>query len=813
MENKVKRILGKIKEIFRHIWAWFWQTCDTCKYRSCDESCSECTSCRGGTPAWEYGLNVTSAAKTENASSASNVAAAAEVQASTTGSAETEKIEETENSQSENLPAETAESVGEANSSALQEDEISAKTAEIPPEIPIEAKNTENTEQIDGQAAVSADEWYTVTLSETDGDANKSALQEALDNHKKVVIATGVYPLTPSVTVRSGILDLGNSVITSTARKFDGGLICLEGEGPTVQNGELAGNFHEQSPSVSSDLFWEKESLVAPVTGSYTDAVVDNVRLHNCWGYAISERGNLNWSSITRIGIPDEHKNYVYKTDASRWGSTVTETSDGYECTSVDIPIDNFAGTPRCKYVYAHGGLGYYRVISDEKVKYTFKLSDGTEDISYDWQGMPVSIPSDAVSVSVTLRWKKGNTNWKSYPTYTCADGIDIRQYKGFTLRFSDYAGGLTVRNCKTYYNSSLGMTGGSVGTTLAIGCESWGNGHPEEGVSDSQTTVGFIDIEDVVTPYIELRNCTSKDELHFAMLGALHTTVDRCTADGDTLIYRGIDATVSDTDSPIGTFSLDVETPVSVKNCIIRGSVCNRLPASVYTDGCTFYNVPVRPSEYDVNGTYIYTKSTQGVMPNGTRVTGAGDITGVCDANIEIQYNTGNMWSAPSVFGVFAPEPGSDVRIACNAAGASDMLTYGLQADDNCYGVTLDDTLLPCGNIISGCTFTPGKYVHRANPKYMHGTFENCTFNLDGGAFFTTAAHMYDKKVVFRNCVIHNSKNFLFNAYGSVGIGRGNEFVFEQCMIDDVNKIAATRENTSGVATAGVPTITIIDR
>ena len=658
---------------------------------------------------------------------------------------------------------------------------------------------------------IAIDDYYLVTLSETDGDANKTTLQEALNNHEKVRIKTGTYPLTPSVVVNSGILDLGNSIITSTASKFSGGLICLAGDNPTVQNGELAGNFHEKSPGIGSEDFFENESLVSPVTAAYTNALVENVKMHNCWGYAVSERGAIDQKKLARIGIPDETNNYVYPTNSTYYGSTVTKGEDNWwTCTSVELPLSKFAGTPPLKYVFAQNGLGYYRIISDTQASYTFTLEDGSKQVFEDWQGMPIEIPTGAVSLSIAVRWKPDNTNWHSSTTVE-DDGTVKRHYKGYTVRFSDYAGGLTVRNCKTYYNSSLGMTGGLTGVTLAENCESWGQGHPEEGVSDSQTTIGFIDVEDVVTSLVILRNCTSRDELNFAMLGACRTIIEGCTAEGKAVIYRGVTASITNTDAPIGTFSLDTTTPTEVTNCIIRSATSNKLSKVVKTTDCTFYNIPVRPAEHDTNGTYIYTKFVQVEMPDGTRVTGAGDIIGIRKKlKISAQMLPDSMWNAPTLFAKFAPQDGSDVQITCNNSGEIEAQTYGLKATGDCYGVTLDDTLFPSGHTIKNCVFTPGNYKHWAKPAEMYGTFENCTFNLDSRAFYIPSAHMYDKRVIFRNCIIHNTDNYLFGFRGNIGIGRGTELIFENCIIDNTDKIAATRANTPGIATAGVPTITI---
>lgn len=663
--------------------------------------------------------------------------------------------------------------------------------------------------------------WYVVSLSTTDGIANKETLQSALNSNKHVKIQTGSYPLSPQVEIKSATLDLGDSVITSTATKYSGGLFILSGESPTIQNGDISGNFHEKSPAPGDEDFWESESLVSPKVSIYQNAIIDNVRLHNCWGYAVCENGPSDsykfkdniWSKSTLIAAPIAIAEGTYETEVNRYGSTTTEDASGATCVSVDINIPNAIAAAKLngstavsgsipKYIYASNGLGYYRIISDTEILYKFTLLNGSISTAKAVQGICVSVPNGAITVSVTVFYKAGNEAWRPQKG---SDGNV--SYNGYMLYFTDYAGGLTLKNCKTYYNSSLGMVGAGIGVTLVENCESWGNGKPDENTPSNNTTTGFIDVEDTVSGVVILKNCTSTNEMHFAMLGAATCEITGCQCETDIIIYRGISAKITDTTSKsgIGLFSESVSTKTNIVNCSLVGNAnyAKNLPDNVITESCTFTNVPIRNSEVDSRGTYYYT--------NATRV---GNITGVSNVTVYSQYSPGNtIWGGLYGLDVLAPEKGSDVKLYSNEAIAVDNVTaYPIVADANCWIAFSDEAILANGYTIRGCTFTPGQYSHHIIPDSMYGSYENCTFNLDNNAFFRPARHVYNKKISFKNCIIHNSKNWLLGSYGVNGFGDGVEIVFENCSIDDKEKLVASRDNASGVGTAGVPTVTIVN-
>lgn len=656
--------------------------------------------------------------------------------------------------------------------------------------------------------SVPISEWYMLTLSSVDGDANKEALQDALKTHSKVKLVQGSYPLAPSVTIKSGcILDLGDSVITSTAYKNNGGLICMEGKNPVIQNGEIAGLFDTPIYGLSDPNFFENERLIMPLSWGYENAKIENLKLHNCWGYAICEGGERPTAYRT-VTIPDENINYTYSDDGTRLGSTVSQTAAGFECTSEELVIANIPDQfrkiePPYSYVCAHYA-GFFRIISEGKIKYAFTLNDNTEQTVEDWQGMPVEVPQNAVSVKVKLTWTSGYDKWKSY-----VDESGNRVYRSFTINFFNYAGGLNVKNCQTYYNASLGMTGGAVGVTTAENCQSWGNGKPYANpeVNNGNTTTGFIDIEDTPTPKIVLKDCISDDETNGAMLGAIRAEINNWV--GRTLLlYRGLEAKITNSDATIGiTTAIGkddyfVKMPVTITNSTLRGSTGVLLPNTLQTKNCTFYNISTRQANDD-GGIYIFTDTNATV----------GDLSGIKNLTVKSQYSDSSKSGLNNIT-AFSPSPNSSVTLLCNGSQSSGSASfYPIIATGDCNGITSDETVYPAGYTVKGSSFTPGLYVHPYKSNNMHGLFEHCNFNLANRAFYQPSLHVYGNKLTFKNCSIRNANHFLLGRYENegyvFGFGRNNVFLFINCEYERKDSLVAARDNAQ-VGTGGYPTIVL---
>lgn len=721
-----------------------------------------------------------------------------------------------------------------------------------------------------------------VTTSEI-GLQNANVLQEALNQGGTVTLYPGEYPLEPLIVtvgwnaekgeaIDNVTLNLNGSVLKSTKRKYSGGgLIMLRGNNPTLRGGDtvpvvtenenpaegennlivtgggLCGMFdtpddmsdgkrdfkidiegNQASDTGKEYKYWENEALVAPVPYGYTNATIENLDLHNCWGYAICERGT---SPSAIIGAVVNDEDMVSSTSSSNIGGEITQVDGGYQFVSDDFWFNSIHVNlqtnlkPPYTRMCVHNGFAYFRYVSDKPVEYTFKDYTGaTIEAISEAPGIPILIPEGASLVSIKVFWATGNDSWHHYLNQS---GEVVYNKVGLRL-LGDYEGGLTVRGCKTHHNASLGMVGAATGKTVAENCESWKQGMPydiatEADMADrAQTTVvgtvgntvGFIDIEDVPSPSVELNNCHSHDDVHFALLGAYKAKVTNCTGK-EVLIYGGWNAEIDSSDCDAGASTESVRTPVSITNCSKIGtSSTTDFPANVVGTGCTIYNkaVDALPGFATGNNTFIYDKSNAPM----------GSISGVVKMTIR-QTN-----SAACFFGcsVFAPAEGSTVKLEINATPEG-LFAFcpGIKgADTGTYYVDeCDDSFYPNGNTVYGATITPGSVFHNDDVANVAGTFDNCTIDTSNRSLFYPTGHAYGVIVVFKNCTIHNSENCIFGVYddgttyGRYGWGGKEDntttpqcvFTFEDCDFDNDNyqsMIYATTSENGAVRTPGAP-------
>lgn len=673
------------------------------------------------------------------------------------------------------------------------------------------------------------------------GLQNANVLQEALSQGGTVTLYPGEYPLEPLiVTVDSCTLDMNGSTLTSTVEKYSGGgLINLRGNNPVIKNGVLAGLYDEhnvdESQAAETGVIWEQESLVSLTPSGYSNAVVENMKLHNCWGYAICERGTPYRASWT-AKIDDD--NMDCDTTNNAVGGTITETDDGgYEYVTRDFSLTDIPSAfrknlqPPYKRICAQFA-GYFRIISDKKIEYTFKDADGAVigDSIPEVPGMPIEIPEGATTASVKAFWDAGNEKWKHYTD----DGKTVYRHIGLWF-MDDFVGNLTVKGCHTYNNYSLGMVGGGTGKTTAQNCISWGNGRIYDGETyKDRGTAGFIDIEDTPSPYVELDHCYSHDENHFALLGAYNAKVTNCSGK-DVIIYGGFGADIStDADATVtsetgeaveagvypgaggcGTSAASVKTPVTVTNCKMGNFTSGvHAPENVVGTDCTVCNKAVDSLPGFVTGdnTFIYDQSN---VPMGS-------ISGVVKMTIR-QTN-----SAKCFYGcnVFAPGEGSTVKLEINATPeGSFYVEPGIRgAETGTYYVDeCDDSFYPNGNIVYGAKITPGSVFHNGAAAKVAGTFDHCTIDTSNRSLFYPELHAYGVIVVFNKCIIHNSENCIFGVYdngttngryGWGGVANSETtprcvFTFENCDFDNDNyqsMIYATTSENGKVTTSGTP-------
>lgn len=660
---------------------------------------------------------------------------------------------------------------------------------------------------------VEKDPFQYVELSATDGNANKVTLQSALNTGSAIKVLTpGTYPLTPPVLIKSQTLDLNGSTIKLNGRKYSGALFFLSGERPSIQNGTIQGSFDEPAVPLSDPNFFEGESLIGLYSYAYSNAKISNLKLHHSWGYAVCERTNDEAAAL--LGLPDGQiaamaRCYVYlnRTTAGNeskpgyLGGQMSTTATGdyvYKTAKMDLTPALSSMAPKLRgpqthyqYISASNGLGYFRIISDRRIEYEFTVPGEPEPVCRTaLQGEAVRIPDGAIDVSVTTYCKASNaSDWK------IGEGADVRDV-GYVIYLSNHVGGVDVQNCEMSFNSSLGMCGTSLGPTYVKNCTSIGNGRLNRNSKPSHTTVGFIDIEDNPTCFVSLENITSDLETNGAMLGAVTASVKNWRG-GTVIIYRGLSALVENSDAYIGLFSNDTPTELIIRNSTIRGATVNKLPDSVQTEHCTFYNCPIRTVN-DSDGKYIY---------SNTYTSAGSALTGL----VNIYLKTPGGWNGSGL----STLEGSHAQLFINGSEDTPLGKWKpMIVTGDCFGLQVDDTIYPNGFTIHGAKIAPGQYRHPAKVDAMFGVFEGCDFDLSKREFCTVGKHMYDKPLEFNSCTIHNANNPLFGRNGTAafGVGRGTVIVFKNCTIDKKDNICVTRANTPGIATAGVPTIEFID-
>lgn len=699
------------------------------------------------------------------------------------------------------------------DSSSTSPDSNSSTETDSEPEAPAPTPETEAQPAPAPAPDAPKDSLQYVELSATDGDANKMTLQTALKTGSDVKILTpGTYPLTPPVLINAQTLDLNGSTIKLNGRRYDGALFCLSGTNPSVQNGTIQGSFDRSAVPLNDPSFFEGESLIGLYPHAYSNAKISHLKLHHCWGYAVCERTNVESAHL--LGLPDGQisamaRCYVYlnRTTAGNeskpgcLGGQMSTTATGdyvYKTAKMDLTPALSSMTSKLRgpqtnyqYISASNGLGYFRIISDRRIEYEFTVPGESEPVCRTaLQGEAIRIPDGATDVSVTTYCKASNTSdWK------IGEGADARDV-GYVIYLSNYVGGLDVQNCEMSFNSSLGMCGTSLGPTYVKNCTSIGNGRLNRDSKPSHTTVGFIDIEDNPTCFVSLENITSDLETNGAMLGAVTASVKNWRG-GTVIIYRGLSALVENADAYIGLFSNDTPTKLIIRNSIIRGMTVNKLPNSVQTEHCTFYNCPVRTVN-DSDGKYVYSNTYTNV---GSALTGL----------VNIYLKTPGGWNGVGL----STLEGSHIQLFINGSEDTPLGKWKpMIVTGDCFGLQVDDTIYPNGFIIHDAKIAPGQYRHPAKADAMFGVFEGCDFDLSKREFCTVGKHMYDKSLEFNSCTIHNANNPLFGRNGTAafGVGKGTVIVFKNCTIDKKDNICVTRANTPGIATSGVPTIEFIN-
>lgn len=308
-----------------------------------------------------------------------------------------------------------------------------------------------------------------VTLSETDGELNRDRLNELLLT-ADVVLTPGEYPLAPGVRVHGHTLNLGGAHLISTERIFNGGFFTLTGVRPCLCNGRISGRY-DAAPGEDGYIALEDpqtgsllESAVKLPVGGFTEALIDGVTFDHVSGYVICP-------STAACSV--------------RHFSPAEAPADGW-C--------RFDLTPGYPYVTARHAVGYNYEISTAPVSYRFFAANG------DQIGEASGIPGEAIRV----------------PDGALAvDVLTSGAYVRYGLFEYLHDNSLTIRGCTFRCNQRLAICN-LPGVSVVEDCASVSNGYPREdhdGIRWDSSTSGFIDIEDIQTPRLTVRDCASYAE------------------------------------------------------------------------------------------------------------------------------------------------------------------------------------------------------------------------------------------------------------------------------------------------------------
>ena len=308
-----------------------------------------------------------------------------------------------------------------------------------------------------------------VELSTTDGAANTAKINALLEEGD-VVLAAGDYPVAPGILVNGRTLDLNGAHLTSTELRFTGALIGLQGNSPCVKNGWLSGLYYA-APGEEGYVRVEGESAIRFRQGGISNAVISGLKINNFCGFSVVN------------GQSDQLTEVSYK-------KTTTQNK-----TLVDGEFIVPSLSDEYPYITARHAIGYNYYISDEPVRYKFFDKNG--ELLATKHGIPgesILKPTGAVSVSVYVTIEK----FVDYGVFEYKRDNSIR-----------------IENCEFYCNQRLAIAN-LPGFSEVINCQSRSNGYPREdhtGISWDSDTSGFIDIEDIQTPYLLVEGCSSNNE------------------------------------------------------------------------------------------------------------------------------------------------------------------------------------------------------------------------------------------------------------------------------------------------------------
>lgn len=563
-----------------------------------------------------------------------------------------------------------------------------------------------------------------VLLSETEGSANKSLLN-ALLAEGNVKLRKGNYIVSTGVVVDNVTLDLNGACLTCASFN-NKGLLQIKGEKPVVRNGELCGTFHDFDGNPNDDP--EDEGLIRCFL--YGDALIENVELHNCQGYAMCH-GNPDWEDFHRDNIDCVRTKLGASTEILSNNDAVGNLTESRQFVSGYKDI--VAGY---KYINVFDTASDNRVLSVRNVVYKFYPSDSNTPLATieEVPRVMVPIPEGATRVRVV--------------TYRYTDYLD-NLYLGF---YNIDVKCITINNCCIHNNYRLGIVGLAYGTMKIMNCRSYSQGKPTKGSLIRNTnTVAFFNAEDLCIPKLIMEGCTSEDDLNLALVGAYEATITGCT--GVITVYRGWHTNISNCVGLIDTSSTNILTMINVSNCVITSNprtspnwIGNN---NVFID-CNIYDI-TRENNFIVRREH---------RTSGT--TGAGQTPAIAGLVRGKIYNS-HVTSGNFGIGRIATEKGSHFEYVWNnASNLSDASHGAVPVTGDCYGITANCPFYPNGKKIYDSKFTP---IHNfgagsTSNNYWSGEYVNCTFNIVTGAMFHCASGYgisgTNKTLIFRNCIFN---------------------------------------------------------
>lgn len=647
------------------------------------------------------------------------------------------------------------------------------------------------------------------------GVANAKALNDAIAaapaGATLKIAAAGKYPITFAgndityVNLKDVKLDLNGATLYTAEEYHQGSMFRMRGDAPEIYNGRLSGSYDHDTTD-----YRELESLIDARGYEYNTCKIHDLELMNAWGYAIKDQG---WPSI------DCPVGYMQPADGRSIWRVNPFTPEGTYGYYMEFDKNENYGTNtyvaafkqafvsgNYKYLAGIGGVGYNYILSDEPFKYEF-YGDGTLLSSVTaTPRVPVEIPTGATKFRIYILAKYG-----TYPNGKSSA-------PDFKIGLFNYScDKLTIENCKFHHDFALGVCGGSV-RTLIKDCESWGNGKPFSDSPDSTHfktgTVGFCDVEDLQTPYIEFENVNSHDEKSLLMDGSYEAKVKNCH--GLVWMYRGWNMTAENHTGDVRWMSADLyktltfdgennnlnivnndNTTVIAKNMTVNS---DRVVKCMDTTAWKYDNADITVPAYTVNSYYWL-----GCAPNCklTCVNMGGSFRLLMNM-IETNPYTGKPTRLE-----FHQTMDAAYAARCGVIAAYQGDLWGLDSDTMFFanGYTVHNSKFAIKDVK-----TYEQPVAEACVTPLSGTYDNCEFDIDSQYPFRVSA----KAAIPTTSIVAKFKDCTFTMAGSAKLYRmadgfnwspNSVITFENCTINGKATSAMTDDEIRAFVTDSTST------